>query len=266
MKTIFFVLASIVAFGCATPPSSPGRSSPPSSRPALSAGDSTAEQLAARIVKNAGYDDLHEVAQLDFAFVVKDDGKTVFEAKHRWDLRNARSRIAWTDKAGDRHEAWLDVDAKTAVGTKNGQLVAGLEAETLTEAAYRRYINDTYWLLMPLKLFDPGTSVEFEDKVTIGGTTYQILRLSFDDVGLTPGDVYRLYIDDGGFRIHGWQMLLQGRKDRPSYVTWEDYKPVGPLLISHRHRVENTKREIVIEGALAHRVVRSNVFVPPSAP
>ena len=255
----------LVAFACASPPpQQPARQA--TSRPALAAGKSAAHELGRKIVTNAGYDNLHEVAQVDFSFVVKDAGKTVFEARHQWDLANDRARIAWTDKAGTRNEAWLDIRKKSAVGTKDGVLVTGAERAALSEAAYGRYINDTYWLMMPLKLFDPGTQLTAEDKETVDGTTYEILRLSFDQVGLTPGDEYRLYIDDGGFRIHGWQMLLTGRKERPSYVTWEDYRPVGPLLLAHRHRIEGTKREVLLEGTQAFREVRNGVFTPPSPP
>ena len=256
------LIALLFSSACVSSPSR--RSGGASSQPDLDADDTPAHELGRRIVTNSGFNELHQVGQLDFSFVVKDADKTVFEARHRWDIKNGRSRIRWADKAGDRFEAWLDVGTKNAVGTKNGTLVSGAEQAALSAAAYRRYINDTYWLMMPLKLFDPGTTLIAEDKETVDGVLYQILRLSFDDVGLTPGDVYRLYIDDGGFRIHGWQMRLQGRSDRPSYVTWEDYRPVGPLLLSHRHRIEGTARQILIEDAQALRNVRLQVFVPPT--
>ena len=267
MKTYSIVTLLGATLACASQPttSNEGPASA-SSRPAVSADDSAAGQLGRRIVENSGFDSLNEVAQIDFDFVVTDDGKSVFKAKHRWDRKNGRARIEWKDKTGATTVAWLDVATRTAVGTIDGKLVTGADAESLSKSAYGRYINDTYWLLMPLKLFDPGTTLESEDKETVDGTTYEILRLSFEGVGLTPGDVYRLYIDDGGYRIHGWQMLLQGRKDKPRYVTWEDYKPVGPLLISHRHRIEGTKREIVMEGTLAHRFVREKAFIPPKPP
>ena len=260
ISAIFAALFFVAA--CATQPSEPPKNQA-GSQPALAAGNSTAHKLGRRIVANSGFDELHQVAQLDFTFVVQDAGQRVYEVKHQWDLRNSRDRIAWTDKAGDTFEAWLDVASKKAEGTKNGVLLTGPELDALSEAAYAKYINDTYWLMMPLKLFDPGSILEAEDKETIDGTTYQVLRLRFDQVGLTPGDVYRLYIDDGGFRIHRWQMMLQGRADKPTFVTWEDYKPVGPLLLSHRHRVEGSDREILMEGTQAHRDVRPQVFAGP---
>lgn len=259
----FAVMAAATA--CATPPAAPS-SQPASaaSQPVLAAGNSAAHKLGRRIVKNSGFKELSQVAQLDFEFVVTDAKKPVFSARHRWDMQNGRDRVSWKDKAGIVHEAWLDIATRTAVGTKNGEWVTGPEKEELARKAYGRYINDTYWLMMPLKLFDPGTRLSLEDDETVDGTTYNILRIAFDGVGLTPGDVYRLYVDDGGFRIHGWQMLLQGRPDKPSYVTWEDYRPVGPLLLAHLHRIEGTERAIVMEGTLAHRTVVEQVFAPPT--
>ena len=266
MRTTAILPALLLGAACATPPA-PTPAKKAGSQPALAAGQSLAHKLGRRIVVNSGFDELRQVAQIDFDFVVKDAGKRVFEARHRWDQQNGRARISWADKAADQYEAWLDVATKRAQGTKNGVRVTGAELDALSKSAYARYINDTYWLMMPLKLFDPGTTLQAEDKETVGGTTYEILRLSFKGVGLTPGDVYRLYVDDGGFRIHRWQMLLQGRSDKPVFVTWEDYRPVGPLLLAHRHRVEGTEREILLERTLAHRQVRDAVFVfpPPAA-
>ena len=255
----------LAAAACATPPApTSGRAA--SSQPALAAGNSRAHQLGRSIVAHSGFEGLHEIGQLDFHFVFKVDGKPVADRYHRWDLQNGRDRIAWTDKAGSKHEAWLDVASRRAVGTRDGQLVtAPAELDALSEKAYALYINDTYWLMMPLKLFDPGTKLEIEEPETIDGTPFKVLRLSFSDVGLTPGDVYRLYIDEGEFRIHRWQMLLQGKADKPRDATWEDYRPVGSLLLSHRHRFEGTNNELVMEGTLAHRFVRQDVFVPPTA-
>lgn len=253
----------LLTTACATAPAASGPKRRPASQPVLAAGSSAAHLLGRRIVANSGFESLYQVAQLDFRFVVKDAGQTVFEAEHQWDLTNGRDHIKWTDKAGVAYEAWLDITRKKAVGTKDGLPVTDAELDALFDAAYRRYINDTYWLMMPLKLFDPGTRLQAEDDVTIDGTRYRVLRLSFTGVGLTPKDVYRLFIDEGGFRIHRWQMQLQGQSDKPADVTWEDYRPVGPLLLSHRHRIEGTDREIHLEATQAHRNVQENVFVPP---
>ncbi len=263
MKTpILFASFFLFVVACATTPASPPKAVV--SQPALAAGNSAAHKLGRSIVTEAGFEKLHQVQQLDFKFVVQDAGKTVFEAYHRWDLINGRARIAWTDKAGVKNEAWLDVATRKAVGTKDGTMVTGPDLENLSKNAYARYINDTYWLMMPLKLFDPGTTLQLEGKETVADTPYQVLRLSFAGVGLTPGDVYRLYVGEAGKRVQRWEMKLQGQGDKTSFVTWEDYREVGPLKLAHRHRIEGTDREVLLENVQVHGQFRDEVFAPPA--
>ncbi|MEL7370117.1 MAG: hypothetical protein AAFN74_14450, partial [Myxococcota bacterium] len=89
----FAVMAAATA--CATPPAAPS-SQPASaaSQPVLAAGNSAAHKLGRRIVKNSGFKELSQVAQLDFEFVVTDAKKPVFSARHRWDMQNGRDRVS----------------------------------------------------------------------------------------------------------------------------------------------------------------------------
>ncbi|NCQ34498.1 hypothetical protein GW813_05340, partial [bacterium] len=41
-------------------------------------------------------------------------------------------------------------------GTIDGVVAADTDLDALSEQAYQRFINDSYWFVMPLKLEDPG--------------------------------------------------------------------------------------------------------------
>ncbi len=108
----------------------------------------------------------------------------------------------------------------------------------MLERAYGRFINDTYWLLMPVKMMDPGVTRTYVADSSMGGM--DVLRLSFDAVGLTPGDQYWVYVDKNTGRVERWAFLLQGhpRDHVPQPIRWTDYKsfqtPAGTIELSER--------------------------------
>jgi hypothetical protein len=218
-----------------------------------------AYELAADLARAAGADQLREVAEIDFRFVVIDQGARVFAADHHWDLAHGRARITWTSRDQKKYDALLDVGARSAEGTIDGVPARGDAQKELSEKAYARYINDTYWLMLPLKLFDPGTKLELEAPREIAGEKHEVLKLSFDGVGLTPGDVYWLFVNREANRIVRWEMLLEGSKERAG-VTFEDYHPVGPLVLAHDHRDEKSGRRVVIEETRASKTVDLTAF------
>lgn len=251
---------------CTSAPPVPGKSPPahPSSAPARSSETSeAAAQLARRVAWQSGYDQLDRVQQLDFRFVVLERDERRFEAEHRWDLARGKIHITWLDRDGRALDAILDLHTRTAEGTIEGQVAEGPAAKFLAEKAYQRYINDTYWLMMPVKLLDPGTRLELEEPREHRGKKHEVLRLSFEGVGLTPGDVYWLFVDPDAHRIVRWEMKLQGQEGPPVGYSWEEYRPVGPLLLAHEHRSDDGVRNIVIEDARASREVRADDFTLP---
>jgi hypothetical protein len=245
--------------GCATPAKPPEE---PSSQPAMQA-RGPAIDLAFEIARAAGADQLREVAEIDFRFAVQDEpGKLAFAADHRWDLAHNRSRITWTSRDGKSYDALLDIGSRTAEGTVDGVVAEGAAKEELSKKAYARWINDTFWLILPLKLFDPGTKLEMVEQREWNGEKHQVLMLSFDDVGLTPGDVYWLYVNTEANRIVRWEMLLQGEKEAEG-VTFEEYHPVGPLLLAHVHRFEKSGKLVLIEESRASKTVDATAFKLP---
>lgn len=218
--------------------------------------ESPADALARGVWEAAGGEDLEEVAQLDFRFVVTDAGETVFEAAHRWDRRGDRDRVSWTDREGALHEAIVSLTDRSACGHVDG--TPAPDREALAEAAYGRWVNDAYWLMLPLKVLDPGVEralLEPEGEL-------RRLQLTFESVGLTPGDRYVLFIDDAG-RIVRWDMFLEGSEPDapPKGVTFEGHQPVGPLTLALDHRAEGEgERQILLRDVTAHEAVQGDAF------
>jgi hypothetical protein len=99
-------------------------------------------------------------------------------------------------------------------------------ADEAAKAAYARWVNDSYWLIAPLKLKDPGVSV------TYGGQQdgFDSLHLSFAKVGLTPGDQYNLYIDPQTHLVRRWDYMPS--REKKTSGTWSNYKDYGGLILS----------------------------------
>ena len=96
------------------------------------------------------------------------------------------------------------------------------------ERGYGRFINDTYWLLMPAKMQDPGVNLASEGEAEKDGKTYDVVRLTFGDgIGLTPKDTYWAYVSKDSGLMERWEFVLTDQKpeDREAFL-WTDWQSV----------------------------------------
>ena len=54
----------------------------------------------------------------------------------------------------------MDINTRDGRAWLKGKELAGDEAKKHLEQAYAAWVNDTYWLLMPYKLKDPGVTLD----------------------------------------------------------------------------------------------------------
>ncbi len=74
----------------------------------------------------------------------------------------------------------------------DGQLID--DSTQLKQVAFNRPTN-FYWFAMLPKLLDPGLNYEYLGKEEMEGQGYEIVKVSFDDQGGKPTDIYQLYIN-----------------------------------------------------------------------
>lgn len=177
-------------------------------------GDQAAQQLATDVWKASGGENWAKVKALKFTFVVEQDGKQVAAAEHHWDVA-----------AGTDHVKWKDKEATVNLASP-GQ-------DELSKAAYARWVNDSYWLLAPLKVLDPGVKVAYEGPKEMDGAACESLRLTFQQVGLTPGDQYVLYIDLETKLVRAWDYVPEG--EPLMHGTWENFQDFGGLKLATEH-------------------------------
>lgn len=112
-------------------------------------------------------------------YTMDNNGKPVYQITQ---LRDRRAYLESADfEVGfDGDVAWAFPDAKKVPG----------------ESAAFYYDLDFYFVGIPFLLKDPGVNATYNGKATVNQEEYESLKITFGpDVGLTPEDVYYLYID-----------------------------------------------------------------------
>jgi hypothetical protein len=176
-----------------------------------------ARQLATDVWKASGGENWSQVKEVRFTFVVEQEGKEVASVQHHWDVVAGTDRVQWKGK-----------DVTVNLGAPG-------EGED-EKAAYARWVNDSYWLLAPLKVLDPGVKHAYEGTKETQGVECELLRLSFEQVGLTPGDQYVLYVDPQTKLVRAWDYIPSPEKVMHS--TWENYQQFGGLKLATEHQFE----------------------------
>ena len=215
--------------------------------------DSKADSVAVRLLEAHGANAFASAPYLRFNFAVETPEGEQVVARHLWNRSTGDYRVEWASGPDSNYVALVnvrDVEDQRPEGTVylNGTELTGEEAQAAREQAYGRFINDTYWLLAPLKVYDSGVNRHYAaDSST---AEHEVLRLTFGDVGLTPGDTYWLDVSTETGRLDRWSMHLQGMSEEatPRSYTWTDYvtleAPEGEVTLARRH--EAAERELAI--------------------
>jgi hypothetical protein len=93
---------------------------------------------------------------------------------------------------------------------------------------------------------------------------YDVVRFSFDKVGLTPGDVYWMWVNRKTGLVDQWHMKLEGSKpeDAPSVVLFHDYRRFGGLLISTKREIQGKGQFIKLDDVRVASSVPAGAFAP----
>lgn len=152
--------------------------------------------------------------------------------RYQWDKAEGRVHIRW--KA---YEVWLFLPQQKEVVLENGQTLVGEAAAKVAQAARSRFFNDSFWLIAPFKISDPGTT-RTEISLPDGRKG---LKVTYGTGGVTPGDTYVWEMDAQGIptRFRMWVSILP-IGGLPA--TWDNWitLPTG-AKIATLHRVANVK-------------------------
>lgn len=189
---------------------------------------------------------------LRFTFVVEKDGAVRASRTHYWDRVANRHHVEWTAKDGKSVVCIEYLDTREGVCTAGDQALFDGDAKPYLESAYDMWINDTYWLLMPYKMKDPGVHMKYDGEAKEGGKVYDKVLLTFDNVGLTPKDRYWAYVDRQTHRMDKWAYVLQDDKGEPgtgdpSVWKWTGWSKHGRVMLSSEKVSADGKTKILFK-------------------
>jgi hypothetical protein len=227
-------------------------------------GSPEALALATKEVAAMGGASWEKARYFRFDFLVDFGERKAGPFAHYWDRWTGLYRV---DVPGDDgYAAYFNVNdpknTERAVILRKGARVTGEEAAKLLAKAYGRFINDSYWLLAPLKVLDPGVKLEDAGAATFDGRGARVLKLSFSGVGLTPGDAYRHYLDSATGALLGWEYVLESKQE--GKWKWVDVGDFAGLKLSTRKVTEDGGRTIKFENVSVSAAVDAAALKPPA--
>jgi hypothetical protein len=125
-----------------------------------------------------------------------------------WDRERNLVQVEW----GEDNTALINPDKRTGIAFVEGQQLAGEEQSKRVKKALGYFFNDSFWLLAPTKVFDPGTQRGLVDLPKEEG---EGLLVSYSSGGVTPGDAYLWILDENGLPM--------------AYRMWVSILPVGGI-------------------------------------
>ena len=134
-----------------------------------------------------------------------------------WDKWQGRVRI---ESIPDSTIYLVNLDGPTGRVQIAGREVTDPDSlRELVSRAKSIWINDSYWLVMPLKLKDSGVTLKYlGEDTTLTGQKANVLELTFDNVGDTPENKYRVYVDMEDNLVKQWAYYQDARQDSASQI------------------------------------------------
>ena len=183
---------------------------------------------------------------------------------HYWDRWKGRYRVDGVDE-GAPYSVYFDVNTRAGSAYVGGKKVddAAKQKKWLDDA-YGAFINDSYWLLAPFKVFDPGVTLSDagQDKGP-NGEACDVLKVTFGNVGLTPKDMYWLYVDRASHLLVEWKYVLKGEDKPPTAFAWSDWKKVGSIRLASMRKGLTKPNVIRFENLKVSADVDEAALTPP---
>lgn len=255
----------VVLCGLAGVVGTSGQQSPPQAFDP-SGSDTRAIQVADELAQALGGMDAWRRARfLRYDWIVERDGGAVRNYQHLWDKHTGRYRVEGMNE-GKLLTVLFNVNSKQGTAYLDGQPVSAEEKQKWLDFGYGRFINDGYWFYMPFKWKDPGVSLKYEGEEQIEGQAYDVVRLTYDNVGLTPDDIFWGYVNKQTRLMDQWAYVLKGRQVPRTFMKWSDWREYGGVQLSaDRISPSDPNRKILLRNIGIYAEVEDRYFTAPEA-
>ncbi|MDA0708738.1 MAG: hypothetical protein O3B73_00845 [bacterium] len=181
----------------------------------------------------------------------------VMDAMGGWENWNKTRYITWRFFGGRLHvwDKWtgdirfeqgeltvlMNINTRKGKVYRNGVVESQADSiEKYLDRGYKSWVNDSYWLIMPYKLKDSGVTLKYtgEEALTDGSPT-QVLTLTFENVGVTPQNMYHVYVDKATHLVAVWAFYPKASDPEPRFRgPWENWAIHGKIMIADGHGLD----------------------------
>jgi hypothetical protein len=188
----------------------------------------TPPPIAEQTAKAYGLDAFGQVEAIRFTFNADLPGGVKSSRTWEWHPKTDTVSYEAKDKEGKPVKA----------AYQRSQL--GSQSDAVKNDIDPAFINDQYWLLLPLHLvWDGGATVTADgmQKLPLGNASAERVVMKYpSEGGYAPGDTWEFYV--GADKRIEEIVYRRGGPKKPSIVmaTFAEHKKAGPLLISTDHR------------------------------
>ena len=171
-----------------------------------------------------------------------------------WDKKEGNVRI---ESLADSTTYLVNIHELTGrVKVKGQELTEPDSLRKMLEKAKSIWINDSYWLVMPFKLKDTGVTLKYlGEDTTQKGVICNVLELTFKNVGDTPDNKYRVYVDVKDNLVKEWAYFKEATQDSASQIwPWDNYKRYGRILLSADRSDNRGPRQVRVDEKLSREV------------
>lgn len=159
-----------------------------------------------------------------------------------WNFFGART-LLWDKHTGDVRIEMAGRDMTILVNEKTGKGKLWADGQEVNhpdsvakyvERGKRTWINDSYWLVMPFKLKDSGVTLSYLGKdTTQTGEASEVVRLTFESVGVTPQNAYNVWVSESDNLVKQWAWYFDAADTVARFTRpWDNYQKMGNILLS----------------------------------
>lgn len=198
------------------------------------------------------------------AIVLADRIMSAMGGREAWD----KTRYIKWNFFGRRTLLWDKESARVRIEIEQGNQVILLDLNQLTGKVFQRgieltdpdsvslhlakgeriWINDSYWLVMPYKLKDTGVTLTYvKEDTTQSGELSDVLKLTFENVGVSPDNAYWVWVSKDQDLIKQWAYFIHFTDSLPQFISpWDDYEQFGQILLAQGRGSRNLTEVAVL--------------------
>ena len=150
----------------------------------------------------------------------------------------------------------MNIHTRRGSAFRDGNPLTDSELQTALDQGYRAWINDSYWLVMPYKLKDSGVTLLYSGKdKSEDGRDADVLELRFTDVGVTPNNKYRVWIDRESRLVSQWAFYADAEDAEPRFIgAWQNWQRHGSIMLSD-NRGQRSHTDVAVLSELPASVL-----------